>query len=72
MVVISVEAHAKAKVCTITIGKRKLFWVRMTDVQKGRGFINICDLIRKQVQVNYKTEYSTEEQIRNYKRSEKN
>ena len=37
---IGVENYENAKVYTITMGNRKLFWVRMKDVQKVLG-INV-------------------------------
>ena len=33
MVDISVDKYTDAKVYTITVGKRELFWVKMCDVQ---------------------------------------
>ena len=47
MLDISVEDYKNAEVYTMTIGKKKLFWVRMKDVKKGLGINNISDLIRK-------------------------
>ena len=47
MVVITVQVSANAKVCTITVENRKLFWVKMIDVQNGLGIKNISDLVRK-------------------------
>ena len=38
MVVITVQAYAEARVHTIKVGNRKLFWVKMIDVQKKIGF----------------------------------
>ena len=37
MVVITVENYLNARVHTITRGNRKLFWVKMCDVQDGLG-----------------------------------
>ena len=37
MVVITVQAYAKAGVHTIKVGNRKLFSAKMIDVQKGLG-----------------------------------
>ena len=54
MVIIGVEAYANAKVKAITIGDRKLFWVKMNDIQTGLG-INISDLVRKEIQGIYET-----------------
>ena len=45
---ISVEKHTDAKVLTITVGNRRLFWVRMHDVQEGLCVKNMADLVRKE------------------------
>ena len=37
MVVITVEAYKNAKVHDIKVNSKKLFWVKMTDVQDGLG-----------------------------------
>ena len=37
MVDITVEKYTNAKVCTIRVSNKKLFWVRMDDVQEGIG-----------------------------------
>ena len=71
MVVITVQNYTDAKVHTISIGKRKLFWVKMVDVQNGLGIKNIPDLVRKHIQGIYETKNLTEEQVRKYKRSQK-
>ena len=47
MVDISVEKYTNAKVCTITVSNKKLFWVRIYDVQKGIGVKNMSNLVRK-------------------------
>ena len=41
MVEVSVEKYTNAKVCTITMSNKKLFWARMYDVQEGIG-VKIC------------------------------
>ena len=46
---ISVEKCADAKVLTITMSNRRLFWVKMCDVQKRLGFENIYDLLKKEI-----------------------
>ena len=56
MVVITVQNYVDAEVYTITAGSRKLFWVKMIDVQKGLGIQNISDLVRKDIQDIYDTE----------------
>ena len=40
MVSITVEAYKNAKVSTITVGDRKLFWIKMIDVHGGLGLKN--------------------------------
>ena len=57
MVVITVQAYAKARVHTIKVGNRELFWVKMIDVQKGLGLKDISHLFRKQIQGMYETKY---------------
>ena len=37
MVDTSVEKYTNAKVCTIRVSNKKLFWVKMYDVQEGVG-----------------------------------
>ena len=44
---ISVEKYTHAKVCTIQVSNKKLFWVRMCDVQEGIGVKNVSDLVTK-------------------------
>ena len=43
----SVEKYTNAKVYTIRVSKKKIFLVRMFDVQEGIGVKNIFDLVRK-------------------------
>ena len=70
MVVITVQAYAKAGVHTIKVENRELFRVKMNDVQKGVGLKNISHLVRKQIQGMYETKYPLEEQKRKYTRTE--
>ena len=44
---ISVEKYTHAKVCTIQVSNKILFWVRMCDVQEGIGVKNVSDLVTK-------------------------
>ena len=67
----TVQNYADAKVHTITIRNRELFWVKMIDVQNGLGIKNISDLVRKIIQGIYETKNITEEQVKKYKRSQK-
>ena len=45
----NVEKYKNADVCTIAIGNKKLFWVRMRDVKKGLCIKNLSDLVRKEI-----------------------
>ena len=49
MVDISVEKYANVKVSAMKIDNKKLFWVKMNDVQNGLGVRNISDLVRKEI-----------------------
>ena len=62
MFVITVEAYKNANVPTITVQNKKLFWVKMTDVEKGLGIKNISDLLRKEMCGIFETKHFTEEQ----------
>ena len=68
MVVITTEAYRDAKVHTIKVGNRKLFWLKMRDVQ---GLKNIPDLVRKEMQSTFESKNFTEEQKREYIRTER-
>ena len=71
MVVITVQKYADAKICTIAVVNRELFWVKMIDVQNGLGIKNISDLVRKKICSILETKNPAEKQIRKYKRSQK-
>ena len=71
MVDVSVEKYADAKVYTITVGNRELSWVRMHDVQERLGVKNMSDLVRKEIHGIFETKNLTKDQIRKYKRREK-
>ena len=47
VVVITVQAYKNEEVHIITVKNKKLFWVKMCDVQKRLGIKNIYDLARK-------------------------
>ena len=66
MVVITVQAYAKAGVHTIKVGNRKLFSAKMIDVQKGLGLKNVPDLVRKEICGIFETKNLTKEQKRKY------
>ena len=61
MVDISVEKYTNAKVCTIRVSNKNLFWVKMYDVQEGMVVKNIL----------FRTKNPAKDQIRKYKRREK-
>ena len=71
MLKISVKEFTDAKVHTITISNRRLFWVKMCDVQKRLGVENIYDLLRKKIWGIYETDNLTKEQIRKYRKDVK-
>ena len=71
MVDISVEKYANAKVRTIRVANKKLFWVRIYDVQQEIGVKNMPDLVRKEIRGIFRTKNPTKDQIRKYERREK-
>ena len=71
MLEISLKKFTDAKVHTIIIGNKRLFWVKLCDVQKRLGVENIYDLLRKNFLGIYETNNPTKKQIRKYKRREK-
>ena len=71
MVLITVQSYIDAKVHTITVGNRKIFWVKMIDLQNGLGIKNISDLVRKNIQGIYETKNPTEQHVKKYKRPQK-
>ena len=68
---ISVEKYTDVKVRRIVIGNRRLFWVKMCDVQKILGVENIDDLLTKEIWGIYGTNNSTKEQTRKYTKRKK-
>ena len=66
MVVITFQAYAETRVHTITVENKKLFWVKMVDVQKGLGLKNIPDLVKKEICGIFETKNSTKEQKKKY------
>ena len=49
MAVITVEAYKNAKVNTIIVKNKEIFWVKMIDVQDGLGLKNMSDLVRREI-----------------------
>ena len=70
MVVITVEKYANVGVHTVTVKTKKLFWVKMMDMEKGLRIRNIHDLARKEVCGIFETKNFTEEQNRKYIKTE--
>ena len=71
MVDIRVEKYPNAKVCTIKVSSKKIFWVRMYDVQEGIGVKNMSDLVRKEIRGIFRSKNPIKDQIKKYKRREK-
>ena len=67
MVDISVEKYTNAKVRTIRVSNKKLFWVRLHDVQEGIGAKNMSDLMRKEIRSIFRTKNPVKHQISNIK-----
>ena len=65
MVVITVQAYTEARVHTIIVENKKIFWVKMIDVQKGLGLKNMPNLVRKEICGTFETKSPTEEQKKN-------
>ena len=68
---ISVEKYSNAKVHTIIVGNKELFWVRLCDVQEGLGVTNMSVLVRKYIHGNFETKNPAKDQIRKHKRRKK-
>ena len=49
MIVITVQPYKNAEVHNRAVKNKKLFWIKMCDVQKGLDIKNIYDLARKEV-----------------------
>ena len=49
MVAITVQTYVEARVYTIKVENKKLFLLKMIDVQKGLGLKNMPDLVRKEI-----------------------
>ena len=70
MVVITVQAYAEARVHTIKVRNKKLFWVKMIDVQKGFGLKKMPDLVKKEICGIFETKSPIREQKKKYIRTE--
>ena len=71
MLDISIENYKNEKVNIVAIYNGELLWVKMNDVKMRLGVKNMSDLVRKEIHGVYITKTPTEEQIREYKRREK-
>ena len=49
MVVITVENYQNARLHTITVKNKDLFWVKIVDVQNGLGLKCMRGLIRREI-----------------------
>ena len=70
MVVITVQAYVEARVHTIKARNKKLFCVKMIDVQKRLGLKNMSDLVKKEICGIFETKNPTKEQKKKYGRTE--
>ena len=69
MTVITIEKCKNAKVNTVKVGNKELFWIRIIDIQNGLGLKNMSDLVRKEIHGIFSTDKATNKQIKEYKRS---
>ena len=70
MAVITVESYKNAKVNTITVKNKELFWVKVIDVLDGLGLNNMSDLVRREMCDIFETKDLTEKQNQKYIKSE--
>ena len=49
MFFITVQAYAEARVHTMKVGNKKVFWVKTIDVQKDWVLKNMPDLVKKEI-----------------------
>ena len=68
--VITVQAYVEARVHTIKVENKKLFWVKMIDVQKGLWLKNMPDLVKKEICGIFETKNPTKEQQKKYIKTE--
>ena len=69
MVIITVKNCLNARVHIVTVGNRKLFWIKMIHIQNGLGLKNMSDLVRKEIHDTFNTNNPKKEQVKKYKRS---
>ena len=51
--ILLLKHYTDVKVHTIRVDNRKLFWVKICDVQAGLGVQNMSDLVRKERNLGY-------------------
>ena len=68
MVVITIENCTNAKIHTMEVGNRELFWIRMIDIQNGLGLKNMSDIVRKEIHGIFNTNNPKKVQVKEYKR----
>ena len=61
--------YANAEVITVTVGNRKLFWLKMSDVEKGLCLKNMSDIVIKEIHGKYETKKTTKKQDKKYERT---
>ena len=66
MVFITIEFYKNAGVDVITVEKEDHFWIKLKDVEDGLGIKNICDSVRREIQVIFETKKLTKEQKKQY------
>ena len=62
------KEFSEARVYAMTVGKRKLYWVRVYDIQKRLGIENMSDLVRKTMFCPFESNKPSKEEKRKYKR----
>ena len=67
MVVITAENYLNAEVHTIKVDSKRLFWVKLNDIQNDLDIKNILYLVKKEIQGIYGTQKPTKEQIKKQK-----
>ena len=71
MYLISADGYKNAGVYCLKIRKNDEIWVSMNDSGRGLGVKNISDLVLKNIYGICETKNPTEEQIKNYKMTER-
>ena len=69
---ISAETYAAAKVHTIAVGNRRLFWATIRDLQDRLDIKTISDLVRKESDGTFETKFLQKIKSGNIKDLEEN